>query len=160
MQIALRALAPTDRAALEAVLRSDDTFRADEIAVALELVDDALAKPNSDYWFVVAVDRDADERVVGYLCYGPTPMTQASYDLYWIVIHRDARGAGVGAELIGAMERDLAGRGAAGVRIETSQLESHGAARRVYERHGYGEVARIPDFYRPGDALVTFYKKL
>ncbi|RMH40506.1 MAG: GNAT family N-acetyltransferase [Deltaproteobacteria bacterium] len=160
MTVELRGLRPTDRPLLEAALRSDDTFTAEEIAVALELIDDALARADSDYWFRVAVAPDAPGRIAGYICYGPTPMTRSSFDLYWLVVHRDARGRGVARALIDEMERDLRARGATGVRIETSQLESYGAARRVYERHGYREVARIPDFYKPGDALVTFYKRL
>jgi len=162
MPLKLRALAPTDRPLLERVLRSDDTFRDEEVAVALELIDDALGKSDSDYWFQVAVDDDGigADGVVGYICYGPTPMTDASYDLYWIVAHSEARGRGVAGGLIGAMEADLAGRGASGIRIETSHLESYGSARRVYDRHEYGEVGRIEHFYREGDALVTFYKRL
>ena len=159
MATKLRELKPADRAALEGVLRSDDTFRDDEVAVALELIDDALGKKDSDYWVLVAVD-DADDRVQGYICYGPTPMTDASFDLYWIVTHADARGKGVAGQLIAAMERDVAAKGATGIRIETSHLESYGSARRVYDRHAYVEVGRIPDFYRKGDALVTFYKRL
>lgn len=158
MAIKLRALRATDRAPLEAVVRSDDTFREDEVKVALELIDEAIVKKNSDYWFVVAAEEE--ESVVGYICYGPTPMTESSFDLYWIVTHRDVRGKGVAGQLIGAMERDVAAKGATGIRIETSQLESYGSARRVYDRHEYEEVARIPDFYRKGDALVTFYKRL
>jgi len=158
MAIKLRALLPTDREPLEAVVRSDDTFREEEVAVAVELIGDALTKKDSDYWFVVA--EEEDEAIVGYICYGPTPMTDSSFDLYWIVTHRDARGKGVAGQLIGAMERDVAAKGATGIRIETSHLESYGSARRVYDRHEYQEVARIPDFYRKGDALVTFYKRL
>jgi len=157
MAIKLRALLPTDRAPLEAVVRSDGTFREEEVKVAVELIDEALTNRASDYWIVVA---DEDDAVIGYICYGPTPMTDSSFDLYWIVTHRDARGKGVAGQLIGAMERDVAARGATGVRIETSHLESYGSARRVYDRHEYEEVSRIPDFYREGDALVTFYKRL
>ena len=130
MALKLRALTPADRAPLEAVLRSDDTF-----------VDD-------------------EDRVLGYICYGPTPMTDNSYDLYWIVCHAEARGKGVAGALIAAMEKEVASRGASGIRIETSHLESYGSARRVYDRHEYVEVGRIEDFYREGDALVTFYKRL
>ena len=91
MAIKLRALLPTDRAPLEAVLRSDDTFREEEVKVALELIDEGLTKKDSDYWFVVAADED--ESVVGYICYGPTPMTDSSFDLYWMVTHGSARGS-------------------------------------------------------------------
>lgn len=158
MEIALRSLAPDDRAALEGVLRSDDTFRDDEIAVALELIDDALARPtSSDYWIRIA---EHDGQVAGYICFGPTPMTDASFDLYWIVVHARARGRGVAGTLVRAMEQELRDRGARGVRIETSQLESYGSARSLYDRLEYREVGRIPDFYRPGDDLITYYKKL
>jgi ribosomal protein S18 acetylase RimI-like enzyme len=87
-------------------------------------------------------------------------MTESSYDLYWIVVQRDARGRGVAGMLIDYIEQRVSGRGGTGIRIETSQLESYGAARKLYDRHRYEEVGRIPDFYREGDALLTFYKRL
>jgi ribosomal protein S18 acetylase RimI-like enzyme len=165
MPLTLRGLRSDDRPALEAVLRSDGTFRDDEVAVALELIDDALADSGSDYWVQIASDaweggESAAEQIMGYACFGPTPMTLSSYDLYWIVTRADARGRGVAGQLIAAMEADLRSRGATGIRIETSELDSYGAARKLYTRHGYREVARIADFYRPGDALVTYYKRL
>jgi ribosomal protein S18 acetylase RimI-like enzyme len=151
-----RPLAPHDRPHLEAALRSDGTFRDDEVAVALELIDASLAGDPS-YRVRVAV---ADDRVVGYICFGATPMTDGTWDLYWIVTHAEARGRGVAGALIGAMETEIRPLGATAIRVETSQLESYGAARRVYERHGYPEVARFTDFYRAGDDLVVFYKRL
>jgi ribosomal protein S18 acetylase RimI-like enzyme len=157
MTVRIRLLVATDRPRLEAALTSDETFLPAEIAVALELIDDALAKPESDYWFRVA---DAAGEVVGYICYGPTPMTEASYDLYWVVTQARWRGRGVAGLLCDAMESDLRERGATGIRIETSQLESYGAARGLYDRRAYREVGRIPDFYRAGDDLVTYHKRL
>jgi hypothetical protein len=44
--------------------------------------------------------------------------------------------------------------------IETSSLPPYEPARRFYLKCGYGEVARIPDFYGPGDARVIFTKGL
>ena len=73
-----------ERDAIEGVLRSDATFREDEVEVALELVDDALETPESDYWLRVAY---IEGRVAGYICFGPTPMTASTFDLYWIVCH-------------------------------------------------------------------------
>lgn len=98
--------------------------------------------------------------IAGYICYGATPMTDSTYDLYWIAVHPAMRGCGVANALITAMERDLGQRGAQGIRVETSETESYGAARRLYERHAYSEVGRLPDFYRPGDGLIIYYKKL
>lgn len=153
----IRAPTADDRAGLEAALRSDRTFTDDEITVALELID-AATEGSADYWLRVA---EADDgAIAGYICYGPTPMTASTYDLYWIVIHAEARGQGVAGMLLGAMEADLGDRGATGIRVETSQTEGYGAARKLYARHDYPEAARFRDFYKPGDDLIVYYKRL
>lgn len=152
----IRPARPADRAALEAVLRSDGQFRPDEIAVALELIDHAVA--GTDDYLVRLAHIDAD--VAGYICYGPTPMTRATWDLYWIVTHAGFRGRGVAGALVAHMEADIRERGGAHIRVETSEQESYGAARSFYDRHGYPEASRLPDFYGPGDALITYYKPL
>lgn len=151
----IRPLAPADREPLLSVLSSDGSFTEDEIAVALELIDDALGKPESDYWIRVAI---CDDLVAGYICYGPTPMTKSTFDLYWIVTHERARGRGVARGLISAMEADLAEHGVTGIRVETSVKESHEAARRLYAALEYPETARFPDFYAPGDDLIVYFK--
>ncbi len=157
----IRRLARPDRQSIEELIRSDDTFNQEEVAVALELVDSAASNeaetPGRDYHVLVCEDAG---RIVGYVCFGPTPMTMGTWDLYWIATHRAARGRGVATRLVDAMEAELRTAGARIVRLETSQLESYGAARAFYARLGYVEVGRIPDFYRQGDDLVTLAKRL
>ncbi len=158
MSAVLRSLSNCDRPLIEGILRSDATFREDEVDVALELVDDALATSTSDYWFRIA---EFDGEAAGYICFGPTPMTACTYDLYWIVVHKAHRGKGVARALISEMEAVLAERGPkAQVRVETSQTEGYGAARKLYESLGYPETARFADFYGPQDDLIVFYKCL
>lgn len=157
MSVDVRPLAAGDRAPLEAALRSDATFRDDEIAVALELIDEALGDPSSDYWIRVA---EIGGEIAGYICFGPTPMTEAAYDLYWLVTAAAFRGRGVARALVTAVERELGDRGAGGIRVETSDSEGYGAARRLYERLGYPVAGRLVDFYRPGDDLLIYYKRL
>lgn len=152
----VRPAAVTDRGALEAVIRSDATFRDDEVAVALELVDGGLAG-SSDYLLRVA---ELDGAVVGYLCYGPTPMTARTFDLYWIVVAAAARGRGVAGTLVRAMEDELRDGGGGNVRIETSETDGYGAARRLYEKLGYPLAGTFPDFYGPGDALLVYYRTI
>jgi len=159
MATTVRVIEQGDRQALEAALRSDETFRPDEIAVALELIDDAL-KGSDDYWVWVATNPEVEPAIAGYICYGPTPMTESTYDLYWIVSHVDARGRGVAGALLQHMEQDLRAKGATGIRVETSQLEGYGAARKFYAKWEYPEAGRLVDFYKPGDALITYYKRL
>ena len=83
-----RSLEPQDRPRIAALLESLTAFTPDERAVALELVDHRLAHPGSDdYRFVLSLAEPrpgGPEELAGYLCYGRTPMTVSTYDLYWI----------------------------------------------------------------------------
>src|SRR3954469_25409014 len=87
----VRPLQLRDRAALHQLLTKDGLFTREEIAVALELIDDALADPGGEYHVLVA---ELDGAIAGYVCYGTTPMTDGTWDLFWIVTHPDARKAG------------------------------------------------------------------
>jgi ribosomal protein S18 acetylase RimI-like enzyme len=158
MSTTIRALRPDDRPYLLEALRSDRTFTDEEVTVALELIDNALENVQHDYEVRVA---DIDGRpAAGYICFGRTPMTASTYDLYWVVTHAQARGHGVASSLVRSMEAELATVGGRSIRVETSQKESYGAARSLYARLGYPMLARFPDFYRPGDDLIVYYKRL
>jgi ribosomal protein S18 acetylase RimI-like enzyme len=97
---------------------------------------------------------------VGYVCYGPTPMTEGTYDLYWIASDPKVRGQGVGASLVSRMEADLRGRQARIIRVETSATESYGPTRGFYAALKYTEEARIRDFYKVGDDLIILTKRV
>lgn len=146
-----------DRPGLLAILASDHTFKDDERFVATELIDGALTG-SVDYYLLVA--DTATMPVAGYLCYGPTPMTASTYDLYWIVVHEAARGQGIAQILISSMETELRRLGATAVRVETSETEGYGAARKLYASLDYPIAATLTDFYREGDSLITYYKRL
>lgn len=125
--------------------------------VAIELVDLALQPNNRDYQILVA---DRDGKLVGYICYGPTPMTEGTYDLYWIASDPTVRGQGVGASLISGMEADLRRQTARLIRVETSATEAYGPTRGFYASMKYTEEARIRDFYKVGDDLIMLSKRL
>jgi GNAT superfamily N-acetyltransferase len=153
----VRQPSPADRDALVELVARDGLFTKDEVEVALELIDAALTEPGGEYRVLVA---DVDGKLAGYVCYGPTPMTEGTWDLYWIATHPDARGGGVARALVERMESELRGFGARLIRVETSQQESYGAAHKFYERMGYPCAARLPGFYKPGDDLLILLKLL
>jgi ribosomal protein S18 acetylase RimI-like enzyme len=126
------------------------------VAVAIELVEAALSG-SPDYLVRVAVRAS---EVVGYVVYGPTPMTDGTWDLYWIAADPALRGQGVGAALVSGMEGDLRRRKARLVRVETSATEAYGPTRGFYAAMKYREEARIRDFYTPGDDLIILAKRL
>jgi ribosomal protein S18 acetylase RimI-like enzyme len=147
-----------DRAHLADLLGRIAQFQPDEVDVALELIDAALADPaGSGYECLVARE---EEHVVGYVCVGPTPMTEATWDLYWIAVDPLVQGRGIGRALYAGFVERMKKRGGRQVRIETSSKETYAATGGFYERLGFGVDGRLRDFYAPGDDLLIFYRRL
>jgi ribosomal protein S18 acetylase RimI-like enzyme len=146
-----------DRDRIRDILEGSRTFTDEEVAVAIEVIDDAVNCPQSGDYTIRCGENDQGN-VVGYICYGPIPMTDRCYDLYWICVERDHKKTGIGTSLILAMESDLKERGGRHVYIDTSSTAPYGEARSFYERHGYRTVSVSPDFYRDGDDKVVYRK--
>jgi ribosomal protein S18 acetylase RimI-like enzyme len=158
----IRPLEPDDRSSIEDMVVSSGKFDDVEIATALELVDEALEEgEQSGYLFAVLETGNAKSaKVRGYACYGPVPLTQGAYDLYWIVVDPPSQGTGLGRHLILHVEQDVLKRGGRMILIETSSQETYGATVRFYERSGYHLEARIRNFYKIGDDKLVFQKEL
>lgn len=150
----LRSIEPSDRAPLADLLQRITQFKPEEVDVALELVDAALSDPQSGYFATVAHDGE----LLGYICYGPTPMTAATWDLYWVAVSPTAQGRGIGRALHEAFLTFMRARGGRQVRIETSSQESYAATGGFYERLGYEVAGRLRHFYAEGDDLLIFYR--
>src|SRR5262245_11469950 len=146
----IRSLSPLDREPLVAMVSEGATFRPDEVSCAIELLDAALARAEGNTYEVLVADEGVGGPV-GYVCFGQTPMTESTFDLYWLVVSASQRGRGLGRALVTGFEDHLRSRGARTVRVETSSLEGQGGASRFYESTGYRRAGVIPDFYRPGD---------
>jgi ribosomal protein S18 acetylase RimI-like enzyme len=137
-----------------------ETFRPDEVSCAIELLDAALARAEGNTYEVLVAADESDDRPLGYVCFGRTPMTESTFDLYWLVISAAQRGRGLGRALVAGFEAHLRERGARTIRVETSSLEGQGGASRFYATTGYARAGIIPDFYRPGDDLLIYAKTL
>ena len=153
----LRDLTQADRERIEAITRSVGLFREDEIGIALEVFDEAVgAGPANTYDLLGA---ELDGGLVGWICWGPTPCTLGTYDLYWMAVDPGAQGTGVGTALLREMERRLVGI-ARLIVVETAGRADYGATRAFYRARGYSPVSAIPDFYAPGDDQVVFVKNV
>lgn len=153
----LRHLNAADRGRIEEITRAVGLFREDEIPVALEVFDEAVRDgPRGDPYS--ALGADLDGRLAGWICWGPTPCTLGTFDLYWMAVDPAVQGTGIGSALMAEMERRLDGA-ARLIVVETAGRTEYGATRRFYEARGYRAVATVPDFYAPGDDQVVFVKK-
>jgi ribosomal protein S18 acetylase RimI-like enzyme len=144
---------------IASLLESTGFFHNYEIEVARELSDMNLEKgaEASGYHFIVA---HRSEEMLGYCCFGLNPCTESSYDLYWIAVHRDQMGHGIGRELMTLAEQSVFNMGGTIVWVETSGRAIYESTRAFYLAIGYEKVAVMPDFYAPGDDKIVFMKRL
>jgi ribosomal protein S18 acetylase RimI-like enzyme len=153
----LRDLTRADRDRIEAITRSVGLFRDDEVGVALEVFDEAVSsRPDNTYAVLGAT---VGGHLAGWICWGPTPCTLGTYDLYWMAVDPELQGSGIGTALLLEMERRLAGV-ARLIVVETAGRPDYAGTRAFYRARGYSPVSTIPDFYAPGDDQVVFVKSV
>jgi ribosomal protein S18 acetylase RimI-like enzyme len=181
--IVLGELSAADRPRIAEILRAARVFTREEIGVALEVFDEGTAERGPRTEEVTGRHRDAmpdtplprssvlvpsylflgaftpEELVVGYACWGPTPATDRTWDLYWIAVDAAIQGAGIGTILLEEVERRLVGQRARMLIAETSSRSDYAATHVFYRRRGYAEAARVRDFYAPGDDRIIFVKR-
>jgi GNAT superfamily N-acetyltransferase len=153
----IRPMRANDKAAVLALVRATDFFTDAEVVVAEELLDIYLGRPDQKDYDVVIVE-DGTGGPAGYMTWGPTPLTEGAYDLYWMAVAPPEQGRGRGKELVRWLETEVARRDGRVILIETSSQPKYQGTRRFYADLGYKEVARVPDFYRAGDDRVIYAK--
>ena len=154
----IRKLDKEDRSVLKKILEDTNHFNGEEINVAMELIDLYLRDENQkDY--IIYVYEDSGN-TAGYICYGRRPLTDGTYDLYWIAVDPNIHGKGIGSKLIWHMESDVKQLKGYLILIETSGKAEYEGERRFYEKNGYGVQTIIKDFYRKGDDLFVYRKYL
>ncbi len=155
----IRQLISEDRERLRRMVVETGVFTDEEIGVAMELIDITLGhKDQKDYRIVCAVDEK--DQPLGYICYGPVPMTQGAFDLYWIVIDPEVQGQRIGSELLNYLEEEIKGMKGRMILADTSSIPSYEKANEFYLKRGFKEVARIADYYWEGNDRITYCKRL
>ena len=149
----------SDGEQIHAISASTTVFNQEEVECVDELWQEYLSQgpQRSGYYFLV--DKEAG-RLLAYACYGPRALTDRTYDLYWIAVDPTARRGGVGRRLLAASEEAVRQLGGRLLVLETSGLPSYEATRNFYLATGYTLEATLKDFYKDGDDMVIFTKRL
>jgi ribosomal protein S18 acetylase RimI-like enzyme len=153
----IRPLTSKDRTAVIQILEDTPEFTPAEVALACELLDAYLDDPpGSGYYHLVA---EEGGKVAGYVCYGPAPITEGTWDIYWIAVDRNIQGKGIGRELMAAAEKEIIQAAGRLILVETSSKAGYEKTNLFYQRLGYQEVCRITDFYMIGDDKIVYEKR-
>ena len=156
----IRKLIHDDREQIQSILIDTHHFNDDEIKVAIELIDVYLNDAKQTDYIIYVIENDETKQAAGYICYGKRPLTDWTYDLYWIAVDPNIHGKGLGSQLVKHMEDDLAGSGGKIILIETSGKAEYENERKFYIKNGYEVQTIIKDFYRRGDDLFIYRKYL
>ncbi|MFI5201918.1 MAG: GNAT family N-acetyltransferase [Candidatus Kapaibacterium sp.] len=165
----IRELARDDRDEVISLLRATKNFSEPEIAIAEELIDICIEKPEQeDYYAFVSEEPRLFSRggagegscIAGFLLLGPTPATVGTYDMYWIAAHPDFQGRGIAQEMDDFAVRFVKDRGGYLLIAETSSQSSYERTRAFYLKQHYETLATITDYYKPGDDLIIFGKHI
>lgn len=158
-RVKIRRLQAEDRISISHLLERTPQFTPEERNCAVELVDIYIKQgKQSGYDFFVSVD--SDNLLLGYICFGKIPLTDACYDIYWIVVDPAYHGRGIGTQLLDIVEEKLKCLGARKIFIETSSQQHYLPAQNFYEKRDFRLVSRIKDFYKIGDDKLVFVKEI
>jgi ribosomal protein S18 acetylase RimI-like enzyme len=154
---AIRPLRREDRLPLKTLLEATQVFTVEEINIALELIDTVLNHPGQHDYVIAVFDHHGP---AGYYCIGPTPGTDGTFDLYWIAVDPLRYGQGIGTALDRHAAAYIRSQNGRLIIAETSSTSRYHQTRKFYQTRKYAELARIRDYYRPGDDLVVYGKIL
>jgi ribosomal protein S18 acetylase RimI-like enzyme len=144
---------------VRALVAKTGVFSEEEIDIAAELVAQAQleGEKKSGYSFYFF---EQDKKLVGYSCYGRVPLTESSYDLYWLAVDTEFNNKGIAKRLLDLTETAIRADGGTQLYAETSSMDTYKPARFFYQKYGFEECARQTDFYKKGDDKITYVFRL
>lgn len=161
MKPQIKIVPPNDGAGpeiLEIAAKISQFSKEDQSCIAELWLESLSSKTDPErYHFLVAKD---ENKIVGFACYGHRPLTQGSYDFYWLGVDPEFQHQGIGHALMDAVEDEIKQAGGYLLILETSSKREFSLTRDAYQKFSYQQVAQIPDFYEPGDGLVIYVKRL
>ncbi|MGD1840776.1 MAG: GNAT family N-acetyltransferase [Thermonemataceae bacterium] len=150
----MRPITQNDFPALRAVIDSNELFPSELLNEMTEHYFNNLH--SEEIW----ITREKNNKPIAVAYCAPEKMTEGTYNLYLIAVHKNFQGQGLGAEIMTYFETLLREKGARILIVETSSLPSFTLTRRFYDNLGYTREATIREFYQKGEDKIVYWKKL
>ncbi|MFK7935747.1 MAG: GNAT family N-acetyltransferase [Saprospiraceae bacterium] len=154
MNTTIRPVQAADIEQLTVVIDSSELFPSEMLD---DMIADFLQNANSEQIWRTA---EVDNQLVGIAYAAPEMMTEGTYNLYLIAVHKSVQGKGIGGQLMRHFEDLLREQNVRILLVETSGLAEFELTREFYDKLDYQRAAVIPEFYAAGEDKVVFWKKL
>lgn len=154
----IRPITPADIETIVALTAATDMFKPLEIVALREVLDDYFEEEMARGHVAVAWE-DAG-RIAGFTYYGPVPLGDRTWQLWWIAVAKNQQGLGVGSRLLRHAEDDMRRKNGRLLFIETGSAPHYEPTRHFYRKFGYEQHALLMDYYADGDSMVIFRKAL
>jgi ribosomal-protein-alanine N-acetyltransferase len=112
---------------------------------------DALFAAEAPQRIALVAAEEADAQILGFVI---ARCAEDEWEIENVVVAGEQWRRGVGSALVRELVEEAGRSGATSVLLEVR--ESNAAARRLYEKIGFNQIGRRPDYYRnpPEDALL------
>ena len=158
LQKSIRLANQNDEAAVLDIIERTDFFRPVELDIAKEVfVEAAQCKDSCTYQSYVA---ELNQKVVGWICFGETPCTLGTFDIYWIAVDPSTQRQGIGRYMLEFAQKKIEEQKGRLMVIETSGTSKYEPTQTFYKKNGFVLATRIPDFYAPQDDKLIYLKTL
>ncbi len=156
--LSIRLAKPEDETIVLDIIERTGFFRPVEIDIAREVFTEAAHnKPGCSYQSYVA---ELNGKVIGWVCFGETPCTLGTFDIYWIAVEPTLQRQGAGKFMLEFSENEIKKQNGRLAVVETSGMKRYESTQKFYEKNNYDLAAKIPNFYAPGDDKLIYIKTL
>lgn len=154
----IRPIGPADTSSLVALSGSSGLFKAEELGAIQKMLDDYHATKVDNGHQILTCDEGGT--LLGIAYYAPKEFADRVWELLMIAVDASSHRRGIGSRLLLAVEDAVRAANGRLLLIETSDKSSFERTRQFYRKHGYAEVARIPDYFADGDGKASFLKRM
>ncbi len=154
----IRPIVPADSPALVALSGSSGLFKPDELDAIQAMLDEYHNTHAANGHQIFTYDERGT--LVGIAYFVPKEFTDRVWELLMIAVDARRHRQGIGSAMLLAVESAVRAAHGRLLLIETSSKSSFERTRQFYRKHGYTEVAHIPDFFADGDGKASFIKRV
>jgi len=145
----------TDGLTILEIARGISLFDAGDVDTIQELWTEFATRGDSESWYHF-LGASKSGNLAGFACYGRRPLTEGTFDLYWIAVDSRHHRQGIGEFLLKHVEAQVQSRGGHLLIAETAGKPAFEPTRHFYLGSGYELEGRLRDFYAIGDDLYIF----